>query len=87
LVRYALDLRYPQRKYTARGGESAGHGISCPLEITNMQFAAVHCYIDTIMVSIKPVNDEPASRLTGGGTNLLGFKTWQVPVTNSVFCK
>jgi len=38
----------------------------------------------TETASVKPVRDEPASCLTGSGTNLLRFKTCQVPVTHSV---
>jgi len=34
--------------------------------------------------SVKPGRDEPASCLTGSGTNLLRFKTCQVPVTHPI---
>jgi valyl-tRNA synthetase len=43
--------------------------------------AAVHCAIATKMASLKRVTDEPASRLTGSGANLMRFKTCQVVVT------
>jgi len=58
--------------------------MSPPLEITNTQRAAVHCSSVTKTASVKPVRDEPASCVTGSGTNLLGFKSRQVPVTHCI---
>ena len=58
-----------------------------PLETTNTWCAAVHCYISTKMVSIKQVNDEPASHLSGSGTYSLRFKIRLVPMTHLVFCE
>jgi len=52
------------------------------LEITNVRCAAVHYSSVTKTSSVKPVTDEPASCLTGNGTNLLHFKTHQVPLTH-----
>jgi len=63
------------------------HGMSPLLEKTNARCAAFHCYIATKISSSKPGKDEPASCLTGSDTNLLCFKTLQVPVTHPVFCK
>ena len=84
-VTHTLDFRYPQKQsHTERSGERAGHGIPSPLEVTNAPCAAVHCSIATKMMSVKPVTDGPASRLIGSGTNLLRFKTRQVPVTRPV---
>lgn len=62
-----------------RSGESAGRGMSPPVEITNVRCAAVHCYIATKMVSIKPVKDEPPSHLTGSGTNYCALKLVRFP--------
>jgi hypothetical protein len=56
-----------------------------PLEVTSAPRAAVHCYSATKMASVKRVTDEPASRLTGSGTNLLCFKSRQVSVTHPVY--
>jgi len=53
-------------------------------EITNALCAAVHCTIATKMASVILVTDKPASRLAGSGTNLLHFKSHQVPVTHPV---
>ena len=52
--------------------------------ITNTWLAAAHSSIATKMASVKPVTDDTASRLTGSGTNLLRFKSRQVPVTHPV---
>ena len=53
-----------------------------PLEVTNARCAAVHYSNVTKTTPVKPVRDEPASCLTGIGTNLLRFKTHQVPMTH-----
>jgi len=68
---YILDLRYAQRKYshTEKPGECASYGMSLPLEITDARCAAVHCSSVTKTASVKAVRDEPASVLTGNGTN------------------
>ena len=59
--------------------------MSPPLEITRAPCATVHCTSATKMASVKRVTDEPASRLTVIGANLLCFKIRQVSLAHPVY--